>query len=214
VLVLSRSALNADHARLAEPGEPSIAVVSVGRPMPGTSVSIVRHDRVLPEGRIGEIEVWGPSVCPGYVGAGDADLREGRFLSGDLGFVHGGELFITGRKKDMIIVAGRNIYPFDLEHVVRDVAGEKIRRAAAFGVPDPRTGTEQIVIAIERAGRYRMDAQLAHAIRSAAAEAAGTANVEVVELDPVPITSSGKTQRGRARELHLAGRSEGVPTGP
>src|SRR4029453_18175975 len=76
-------------------------------------------------------------------------FRHGWFLTGDYGFLHGGECFVVGRKKDLIIVAGKNLYPEDIEDIVSRVDGVLAGRVVAVGVEDPETGTEQVWVIAE-----------------------------------------------------------------
>ena len=128
-------------------------VVSCGRPLPGHEIRIVDDaGRPLPERGEGRIEFRGPSVTRGYFRnpeATRAAFRDGWCDSGDLGYWADGELFVTGRRKDIIIKAGRNLHPQEIEELVGDVPGVRKGCVAAFGVADPTIGTERLVVVAE-----------------------------------------------------------------
>ncbi|GAB3958486.1 fatty acyl-AMP ligase [Actinoallomurus acanthiterrae] len=198
-------------------GEDSVELVACGRPIDLT-VRIVRPESAepLPDGRIGEIWVAGGSVALRYWQRAEASEEtfrarlstgEGPFLrTGDLGFLHDGELYVTGRLKDLIIVNGRNIYPQDVEEASRDVH-PAARAAAAFGVED---GREHVVLVQEVRPKDLGDLTyegLARKIKGELARAFGlpSMNVVLVQRGGVGKTTSGKIQRRRMREMFLAG---------
>jgi amino acid adenylation domain-containing protein len=187
-------------------GEQRIAIVD-----PETGVE-------LAAGRTGEIWIAGPSVARGYwlnpegtqrdFRARLADTGEGLFLrTGDLGAVRGGELYVTGRIKDLVILRGRNHYPQDLE-LTAERSDPDLRPGggAAFSV---ETGSEERLVVIQEVERRRREGfeELAVAIRRAIAEEHEVQAHEVVlvRAGTVPKTSSGKVQRRLCRELYLAG---------
>ena len=127
--------------------------VSCGRPLDGHEIRIVdAAGRELPERRQGRLQFRGPSACSGYYHNPRQTQRlfQGSWLeSGDLAYLVDGEIFITGRTKDIIICGGRNIYPEELEEAVGNLAGVRKGNVAVFGTPDPRTGTERLVVLAE-----------------------------------------------------------------
>ncbi|WLE63029.1 amino acid adenylation domain-containing protein [Burkholderia plantarii] len=184
------------------------ALVSCGTPPSGHEIAIVERESgaALPAGAIGEILVRGPSVAAGYWRRADATAasfveRDGAvwLRTGDLGFVHDGELFVAGRIKDLLIVRGRNLYPQDLELAIeRDVELVRRGRVAAFAVEVQ--GQEGIGIAAEVSRNVRKIATpeaIAAALTEAVAIACGEPAAVVVLLNPggLPKTSSGKVQR-------------------
>lgn len=213
-------------------------IVGCGRARAGQSVRIVHPDSgiVCLDGQEGEIWVEGPSVAQGYweneeasnatFQAALATSGEGPFLrTGDLGFLHGGDLFVTGRLKDLIIVRGRNHYPQDIERTVEE-SHQSLRPGgcAAFSVTEGEE--EQLVVVQEvspRAGRLDMPA-ITDAIRKAVAHAHEVAisAVVLIRAGSLPKTSSGKVQRSLcrtqflARSLSVVGEStlETIPDGP
>jgi acyl-CoA synthetase (AMP-forming)/AMP-acid ligase II len=189
-------------------------LVSVGRPLPQTEVAIMSIDGApLGERSVGEIWVRGPAVMKGYYRAPEASaeaLRGGWLATGDLGYLAGGRLFVTGRKKDLLIKAGRNYYPQDVEAAASSLPGVRRGCAVAFGIHDPIRGTEKVVVLAE--SRRPLDPEAARAleqlIRGTIAAKVGL-SVDVVELVPARTilrTSSGKARRNETRALYLAGR--------
>ncbi|GAA3735326.1 fatty acyl-AMP ligase [Plantactinospora mayteni] len=178
---------------------------------PGTST-------VLPDGRVGEVWIRGGSVTRGYWGDPEATRRafgavtadgDGGFLrTGDLGIFDDGELYVTGRIKEMMIVHGRNLYPHDVEREVREVAEAFAGLpCAVFAVPAPR---EEIVVVQELRTRSRDAAEiagLAGAVKSTLSRILGVrvANVVFVRVGQVRRTTSGKIQRTMMRELFVSG---------
>ena len=136
-----------------EPGV--LAVVSVGRPLPDHQVRIVSASGETAADRV-EGELWfrGPSSTSGYFhnpaasrALFPAGAAAGWLNSGDRGYCADGEIFLTGRVKDIILKAGRNLYPHEIEDITGNVPGVRKGCVAAFGAPDPTAGTERLVIA-------------------------------------------------------------------
>jgi 1-acyl-sn-glycerol-3-phosphate acyltransferase len=214
---ISREALQT--SRRAVPPAPEEATplrfVSCGRPIPGHAVRIVDHaERVLGERIEGRIEFRGPSVTAGYYRRPDVNravLHDGWMDSGDLGYIADGELFITGRQKDIIIKAGRNLYPEELEEVAGDIAGIRKGCVAAFSVPDPALGSERLVVVAEsRATEPRVREALRSAVTDRVVAALGIPPDTVVIAAPRSVrkTSSGKIRRRTTRDAYLQGRLE------
>jgi 1-acyl-sn-glycerol-3-phosphate acyltransferase len=147
--------------------------------------------------------------------ATEAVLCADGFLdSGDRAFVAEGEVFISGRVKDLIIKAGRNLLPQEIEAAASDVAGVRGGSVAAFGVPDPALGTERLVLVVETKEesalvRARIEADVSRAV----AELIGVPPDEVLAVPPrtIPKTSSGKIRRGACRDSYLRGELTGGP---
>ena len=190
------------------PGGPAArAVVSSGRALPGTSVKILNpNQEPLPEGILGHIAVKTPSLFTDYLGDIRAAFSDGHFLTGDTGFLYGGELFVLGREKDIIIVAGRNLYPQDLEAVVDEVAGVIPGRCTAFGVSDSSLGTEALVLLVEAHDTAaEATTRLARDIAKRIVGATGVAPA-VVQIKPhmwLKKSTSGKISRRLNRERFL-----------
>jgi len=194
--------------------------VSCGRSLPDQAVAIVQPDTGVSCGpdQVGEIWVAGPSVAQGYwqrpqetqetFQAYVVDTGAGPFLrTGDLGFLHQGELYITGRAKDLIIVRGRNLYPQDIEHTAeRSHAGLRAGSGAAFAVEVG--GEEHLVVVQELEFRQSPDtAVVMQAIRQAVTEEheIQVYGVVLVKAGTIPKTTSGKIQRRACRAAFLAG---------
>ena len=187
-------------------------VVAVGRPVPGVEVAIRTEDGAeAGEGRLGRIHVRGPSLMAGYLGdpvATAAALRGGWLDTGDLGFAVGGELFVHGRAKDVVIVRGANRAPDEFEAALARVEGLRPGCAVALGfVPPGGDGEGLLVLAERRRGATGPDAALAEAAGRAVLERTGVAPHRVVLLAPgtLPRTSSGKLRRQEALRRWLAG---------
>lgn len=133
-------------------------------------------------------------------------LRDGWYLTGDYGYVSNGEVFVSGRKKDMIIVGGRNVYPQDLESLAHEVDGVHAGRSVAFGIFDDVAGTEEVVIIAEVDSEDRAEHErIAEAIRQHVTRNSAIAlrHVKVVGPKWILKTSSGKTARAANKEKFL-----------
>ncbi len=190
----------------------AVSVVSVGAPFPTSRVVIRDADgNALGERAIGEVWVSGPSVMAGYLGNPEATaevLKGGELRTGDLGYLAGGELFVVGRRKHMLIVRGRNYYAEAIEAVVETVDGVRKGNAVAFGVYCERSASDKLQVAVETRLRNEEDrAALEEAIKEAVSDEIGIVPTRVVllEANTLPKTSSGKKQRLRAKEMVLSG---------
>jgi acyl-CoA synthetase (AMP-forming)/AMP-acid ligase II/acyl carrier protein len=195
------------------------SVVSCGRPMGSQRVVIVDPERrtLCAPGQAGEIWVAGPSVAAGYWNRPEESARtfhatladgDGPFLrTGDLGFLRAGELFVTGRLKDLIVIRGRNIHPQDVERTA-EASHPALRPGAGAAFAVDVDGAERLVVVqevdpdragplTEVAGGIRRAVTVAHEVRPY--------SVVLIESRSIPKTSSGKIQRGRTRDSLLAG---------
>jgi len=204
---LSRETLAEQGVARPEPG--GAVVASVGWPLPGHDIVVRDSDGApLADRRVGEVAVRGASVMHGYLPGtqGEVALTPDRWLlTGDLGYVADGELFVVGRKKDLIIRAGRNYYPADLE-AAGEVPGVRAGRIVAFSVPADES--ERVIVAVERREEWTGDpAALRLAVRDAVFASVRVMPDEVLLLprNTLPLTSSGKVMRPEARRLYLAG---------
>lgn len=220
VCSFSAAALEQHRAEPSQEGEGARSLVGCGAPRPGQEVRIVHPETAvccLP-GEVGEIWVEGPSVAAGYWGlAGGGEDFQGRladgsgpFLrTGDLGFLHDGELFIAGRRKDLIILRGRNHWPQDLELTAETSHSALLAGAsAAFTVPTESEEGERLVLVVEVGRRIKASFEaVSEAVREAVAQEHGTEVSTVVLLPPAHLskTSSGKVQRRAIRRAYLAG---------
>jgi fatty-acyl-CoA synthase len=188
------------------PGRSVLRLMSSGRAIPNTRIRILDDaGHELPDRVIGEIALQSDCMLSGYYNRPDATagaFRGGWYLTGDYGYSLGGELFVVGRKKDMIIVGGRNVYPQDLESLSYEVPGIHAGRAVAFGIDDAKAGTEEVVIVAEvdtddPAERERIaDALRSHITRSSAI---ALRHAHIVGPRWILKTSSGKTARSANR---------------
>jgi 1-acyl-sn-glycerol-3-phosphate acyltransferase len=188
----------------------AVEIAGCGRPVPGHEVRIVDDaGREVEERREGRLEFRGPSATSGYF-RNEAKTRElfhdGWLDSGDRAYMANGDVFITGRIKDIIIRAGQHVYPQELEEAVGDIAGLTKGAVAAFGVTDPASGTERIVTLAETQADAAEWESLKTRARTVVAEIVGSPPDDIVLVEPgtVPKTSSGKIRRAAAKELYLA----------
>lgn len=223
VLRVGRASLERNEVSIDPPKDvPANSMVSCGKAACGEKVVIVdaRSDAMCPAGRVGEIWVSGPNITQGYWNnpvETDSTFRafldsgEGPFLrTGDLGFLDDGELFVTGRLKDLIIIRGRNLYPEDIElSVERCHKGLRPGCTVAFSVPEEFD--EGLVIVQEvRASHQAALEEIIHAIRqSILQDHEVTAHtVVLVKERSISKTSSGKLQRSACRSAFLSGALE------
>jgi acyl-CoA synthetase (AMP-forming)/AMP-acid ligase II/acetyltransferase-like isoleucine patch superfamily enzyme/acyl carrier protein len=211
------------------PGSPGERVlVGSGRLLPEHELTIVGRDgEPLPQRHVGEITLRSPCLMSGYdhnPSVTAEAMRGGRYYTGDLGFLADGELFVTGRVRDLIIVGGRNIYPQDVEQVVESVTGVVPGRVVAVGIADPQLGTERLAVLAETTATdpARRKA-LQQAIHAAVAESTEVVPQVVQVLDQRSLlkSSSGKPARAANRERFLSdaaprapGAVEPAPTAP
>jgi acyl-CoA synthetase (AMP-forming)/AMP-acid ligase II len=186
--------------------------VSCGPPIAGTSVKVVdQSGQTLPERRVGEIAIQSDCMLMGYYKRADLEpFSAGWYLTGDRGYMAEGEVYIVGRSKDLIINAGKNIYPQDIEAIVNTAPGVHAGRAVAFGVFDEREGTELIAVVAEVDAQGAQDAQarkrIATAIRQAVASQSmvTVSYAHLVDAHWLIKTSSGKIARAANRDKWLA----------
>jgi 1-acyl-sn-glycerol-3-phosphate acyltransferase len=200
-------------AVLAQPNDPRpIELVACGQPLPGHEIRIVdQAGRELGDRREGRLEFRGPSTTRGYY-RNEAKTRElfhdGWLDSGDRAYIAGGDVFVTGRVKDIIIRAGRHLYPQEIEEAVAALDGVRKGGVAVFSTPDERAGTERIVVLAETReddpGRRR---SIQQSVQELVTDIAGTPPDEVMFVPPqtVPKTSSGKIRRSAAKDMYLSG---------
>jgi 1-acyl-sn-glycerol-3-phosphate acyltransferase len=211
---VQRAALSRDGLAIpAIAADPTaLEFVACGQPIPRHEVRIVDEaGRELPERTEGRLQFRGPSATEGYFRNEEKNrtLFDGEWLeSGDRAYVANGDVHITGRIKDMIIKAGRHIYPHEIEELVGGIDGVRKGCVVAFPSMSPRTGTERLVLLVET---RITDAAAAEVLKQRIGEACTTlldVPPDVIELVPprtVPKTSSGKIRRSAARALYEGG---------
>jgi acyl-CoA synthetase (AMP-forming)/AMP-acid ligase II len=193
-------------------GSGTLAVVSVGKPMPGHRVYVAdAQGQPVRDGEVGHIVLTGPSVMRGYYRDDEQTrsvLQRGFLWTGDLGFIKDGELYVTGRAKDLIVFRGRNYYAEDVERVVERIRGVRPGGVVAFSLPDEEKGTEATVLVCETTVQDdSVHAHLIDQIAGLVSEQVGLRLDEIVVVPPgtVPRTSSGKRQRGLTKQLYASG---------
>jgi fatty-acyl-CoA synthase len=198
------------------------AVASVGSAVRGMEVRVAGAEpgagtQALPDGQVGEVMIRGASVTSGYLTSDgaqdDAFTSDGWLRTGDLGYLRAGELYVTGRLKEMIVVRGHNFYPHDVEELVCRVTGVHKGRCVAYAELDSATpaGTsglqgERIVLAVESELTGPERDALARELRELAVAGLGLDAIAVHVVPPrtLPRTSSGKFQRLAARKAVAA----------
>ncbi|MEP0804118.1 MAG: AMP-binding protein [Chloroflexota bacterium] len=191
-------------------GRPSMKMMSSGFPLENVKIRILdEQGNDLPERFIGEVALKSDCMLTGYYNRGDLTekaFRDGWYLTGDYGYIVNGEVFVSGRKKDMIIVGGKNVYPQDLEALTYEVPGVHAGRSVAFGIFDEEQGTEEVVIIAEVDSDDPLEQQkVADAIRLHVTKNSAIAlrHVKVVGPKWIIKTSSGKTARSANKEKFL-----------
>jgi len=183
-----------------------VEIVSVGRPLPNFVLRVVdREHRDLPERRVGRVLVRGPSLMEGYLGhrrATARTLRDGWLDTGDLGFVAEGDLYLTGRAKDVLILRGRNHSPVEVEHAVDTVDGVRTGCAAAVSFMPEDGEREMLLVMVEARRDVPVSGypQIGEKVSLGVLAATGldADRVEVLEPGALPRTSSGKIRRHEA----------------
>jgi 1-acyl-sn-glycerol-3-phosphate acyltransferase len=190
-----------------------LSVVSCGTALPGHSIRVVDETgNVLPERTQGRIEFQGPSATSGYFHNPQetARLFDGKWLdTGDLGYLADGELYVTGRAKDIIIRGGHNIHPQELEEAVAQLPGVRKGGVAVFPAVDRRNGTERVIVLAETREDHPMPpAELISSINRLAVDLIGLSVDEVVLVPPRTVlkTSSGKLRRAACRDAYERGK--------
>jgi fatty-acyl-CoA synthase len=194
-----------------ESAERRVELVSCGRPLKGVEVVVVDiAGRRVADGHEGEVVVCGTSLAAGYFGDAERSAqswRDGWLHTGDLGFLHGGELYITGRIKDTLVINGRNHHPHDIERVAGEVPGVRPGNVVAIGTPSEHTEGVRLVLEPRDVKR---SAELPALVRRAVRNQLGITVQDVVMLPPkrLPKTSSGKLRRAVTAALLDQGRLE------
>jgi len=215
---------------------PSMKMTSSGHPLPNVKIRIVDESfNDLPDRAVGEIAVQSDCMLTEYFNRPDSTesaiknlpaqggvpmpgtfpaaedgsgsiVKSGWYLTGDYGYIADGELYVSGRKKDLIIVGGKNVYPQDLESLASEVDGVHKGRVVAFGMYDEEEGTEEVVIIAEAESTVPSEMEaIADAIRKHVTKSSAIAlrHVKVVDDKWILKTSSGKTARSANKEKYL-----------
>ncbi len=189
-------------------------IIEVGRGIDGVVLTIHDEDGAeIDDGKVGEIALAAPFLFAGYNVDSvrtDRRLREGRYFTGDLGFIRQGRLFVLGRIDDVIIINGRNLYAHEIERVIGDILGLKAGRVAALRWFDPRIGSATLIVMAERAlSDTSCDTTLRHAITTTIQSIFGVSPRQIVLIGPGLLvkTSSGKISRAENLSLYLRHRN-------
>lgn len=187
-----------------------ITLVSCGKPIANCEIKVVDEDRrILPERYVGEIALKSDSMLSGYYKRPDLSqqvLDNGWYFTGDMGYIAEGELFITGRKKDLIIIGGKNIYPQDIENLLNDIPGVHAGRVAVFGLFNEQLGTEDLAVVAEALTEdegAHMAIKREIRVRVAQNTDVTARYVQVVPEKWVIKTSSGKIARDANRQKFI-----------
>jgi fatty-acyl-CoA synthase len=191
-------------------GKPSVRMLGAGEAIRNTRMKIIdEKGEMLPDRRVGEILLQSDCMLTGYFNRPEitaAAFCDGWYKTGDFGYLVGKELFITGRKKDLIIVGGKNIYPQDLEALAYEVEGVHPGRASAFGIFNDENGTEDVILVAE-VDIEGLDERLkiAEHIRAIVSRGSAVAlrDVHIVGKHWLVKTSSGKVARSANRDKYL-----------
>lgn len=211
-ITLNRHQLNVGNpvAAVAKTDRDAVELISEGKVIPYCQVRVTDDaGTVLSEDRIGNVEMRGDNVTRGYFENPEANAaaftQDGWIRTGDLGLFHDGEIFISGRAKEIIFVNGQNYYPHDLEAIAQRVDGLELGKVVTAGVRPRDSQTEQLVVfVLHRSGMEEflpVATQVAHVIN----EQTGLEVSAVVPVKRIPKTTSGKIQRHLLEESYVDG---------
>jgi acyl-CoA synthetase (AMP-forming)/AMP-acid ligase II/acyl carrier protein len=212
-----RLAVGAEVRLVEESARDAVRLVSEGRAIPYCSVRIAdEDDRPLPEGRVGHVLMRGQNVTRGYYANPEANAAaftdDGWMRTGDLAVIHGGDLYVSGRAKEVIFVNGQNYYPHDLESVVQRIDGLELGKVAAAAVRRPQWQVEQLAVFVLHRGSLGAFLPIATAAARLINEQTGLEVAEVVPVARIPKTTSGKIQRHLLAERFADGEFDAALT--
>ncbi|HEX4388011.1 MAG TPA: AMP-binding protein, partial [Steroidobacteraceae bacterium] len=188
----------------------AVQFVSEGRPTAGCRLRITDdEDREIAEDRVGHVHITGDNVTRGYfedpAANAAAFTADGWLRTGDLALIHGGDLYITGRAKEIIFVNGQNYYPHDLEAIAQRAPGLELGKVVAAGVRAAGAETEELVVFVLHRGTMEDFLPLATQVGRLINEQTGLEVAELVPVKRIPKTTSGKVQRHLLEESYVAG---------
>jgi acyl-CoA synthetase (AMP-forming)/AMP-acid ligase II/aryl carrier-like protein len=208
----NRHRLNVGRALDGEPVADldALELVSVGRAIPHCELRIAGDDdAALPAEHVGHIHIRGDNVTRGYFEAPETNAAsftaDGWLRTGDLGVIHAGDLYITGRYKEILFVNGQNYYPHDLEALTFALPGLELGKVVVAGVRAPGDDTDALVVFVLHRATLEEFAPTAHAVARCIGEHAGLEVTAVVPVRRIPKTTSGKIQRHLLEQEYLAG---------
>lgn len=199
-----------DAVRPAQDQRDEVVLAEVGRPIQGVRLRIAGDGgSILPDRTIGSVEVLSRSMARSYYANPEATAgmhtADGWLRTGDLGFLSAGRLVLTGRTKDLVIQAGANYYPHDLERLAEAVPGIEMGRVVATGIPDPAAQRERLVIFVQTRDKAAAFLPTVRAVRAALLRKGGLLVDHVLPIRYVPKTTSGKIERYRLARQVLDG---------
>jgi acyl-CoA synthetase (AMP-forming)/AMP-acid ligase II len=200
--------------KLLAPGDRgALALVAVGRTVPLCELRIAGDDdRALTDEHVGHIQIRGANVTAGYLDAPAANAAlhtaDGWLRTGDLGAIHDGELYVTGRHKEILFVNGQNYYPHDLESLTLDIPGVELGKIVVSGVRPAAAESDQLVVFVLHRGDIGEFLPIAQAVARRLGEHAGLEVTAVVPVKRIPKTTSGKVQRHLLEAEYLAGAND------
>jgi acyl-CoA synthetase (AMP-forming)/AMP-acid ligase II len=188
----------------------AIELMCVGRVVPNTELAITDDQRVaVPDEQVGHILIRGPSVTRGYFGDPEATalaIGAGGWVdTGDVGVLHEGALYITGRSKEIIFINGQNYYPYDLENIAQRAPGLDLNKVVAAGVARPGSQGEELVVFVLHRGSVEEFLPAAAAVTRLINEHTGLEVAQVIPVKRIPKTTSGKVQRHLLEQAYIEG---------
>jgi acyl-CoA synthetase (AMP-forming)/AMP-acid ligase II/acyl carrier protein len=208
-LHLSRQSLGVGQQVLEETGEQCVEFICEGRPIQHCQIKITDgQNREVAEGTVGLVHIKGASVTGGYYNneaASQALLLDGWLNTGDLGFIHNGDLYLTGRAKDVIFIRGLNVYGHDLERVAEELDEIDTGKIVACGVPDEETKSEALVLFVLFKGSTEKFYPLSRQVKTLIAKKLALEVKHVLPIRSIPKTTSGKVKRFELAEQFKQG---------
>ena len=188
----------------------AIELMSEGKPIPYSKILIAKDDdSPMPDEHVGNVYIGGENVTRGYFENPEANAAsittDGWVRTGDLGFIHQGELYISGRAKEIIFVNGQNYYPHDLENIAQRVEGLELGKVVAAGVRRQGEQTESLVVFVLHRSDMKEFLPVANQVSRLINENTGVEVDEVVPVKRIPKTTSGKIQRHLLEESYVQG---------
>lgn len=177
-----------------------LELVDLGTPLPAVSIRICDdQDYDLGENRIGHVQMKGLNVTNGYYNNPERNkslfTHDGYLRTGDIGFIRDGRLVITGRKKDLIIMNGQNLYPYDIERIAEEVEGVELNTFACTGIYNEELGQEEVIGFLLHRGDLKEGRTLSQKVKKHVKEQMGVQIKEIIPVKSIPRTTSGKVQR-------------------
>jgi acyl-CoA synthetase (AMP-forming)/AMP-acid ligase II/aryl carrier-like protein len=187
-----------------------IELMCVGRSLPNMEIRIADDARApVPQGQVGRILIRGPNVTQGYFGDPEATAlaldADGWLDTGDLGVMHEGNLYITGRSKEIIFINGQNYYPYDLENIAQRAPGLDLNKVVAAGVAKPNAQGEELMVFVLHRGGLEEFVPTANAVSRLINEHTGIEVAQVIPVKRIPKTTSGKVQRHLLEKSYIDG---------